>query len=349
MSQTFPLSQRSLLWLLAAAAAMIVVMGSAPAQAQAASSQAQPSSSGTVSARAAVKLSSASVRRCKARARKAARHAHRPRKARRAALRRCLASARAAKRSRPPAPAPEPTPTPEPAPAPTTSTGTLFSDSFTGSDGIITSADAYWKLTDTLLARDLNWEGETGTMFRRSEAARSTTNVTRMFRFWTKRSDFGDVKVEMDLRTLFYHAGDSSMPATDWDGVKLWLRRQVVNGSSSANVKPALYSAEVNRRQGNVIIQKKCGGQDNYVVIANTPWSGSPNPAKLGQWEHVGGTVHTNSDGSVTVQVIRDGAVVLSGTDAGAGGCAPITAAGKVGVRGDNAEFDFDNFLVTAN
>lgn len=241
-----------------------------------------------------------------------------------------------------------PAPAPEPEPTPAVSPGVLFSDAFSGPDGIITSADAFWNPYDTTLARDPNWEGESGTMYRRAEAARSTTNITRVFRFWTTRSDFANVNVQMDLRTHFYHAGDLSMPAASWDGVKLWLRRQVINGTSSANVSPALYTAEVNRRQGNVVIQKKCTGQDSYTVLANTAWSGNPNPAKIGQWERVGGTVRTNADGSVTVQVIRDGAVVLTGTDNGAGGCAPITAAGKVGVRGDNTEFDFDNFTVTA-
>jgi hypothetical protein len=250
------------------------------------------------------------------------------------------------------APEPAPAPAPEPAPAPAApapaAPGVLFSDAFDGPDGIITSADAFWNPANALLPRSANWEGESGTMYRRAEAALSATSLSRVFRFWTVRSDFGDVKVEMDLRTLFFHAGAADMPAADWDGVKLWLRRQVVNGTSSANVKPALYTAEVNRRQGNVVIQKKCGGQDGYVVLGNTPWSGNPNPARVGQWERVGGTARTNADGSVTLQVIRGGTVVLTGTDRGAGGCPPITAAGKVGVRGDNTEFEFDNLTVTA-
>ncbi|MDQ3849206.1 MAG: hypothetical protein M3296_01130 [Actinomycetota bacterium] len=235
---------------------------------------------------------------------------------------------------------------PQAVPAP--ATGVLFADAFIGPDGVITSADAYWNPNDASWARDRNWEGESGTMYRGSNAAASRTDTTRMFRFWTTRSDFANVRVEMDLRTNSFHAGTPDMPAVDWDGVKLWLRRQVVRGSSSASVAPALYTAEVSRRQGNVVIQKKCGGQDAYLVLANTPWSGNPNPARIGQWERVGGSVRTNADGSVTVQVIRNGAVVLTGTDTGAGGCPPITTPGKVGVRGDNTAFDFDNFTVTA-
>jgi hypothetical protein len=44
----------------------------------------------------------------------------------------------------------------------------------------------------------------------------------------------------------------------------------------------------------------------------------------------------------------RNGTKLLSATDTGLG-CAPITAAGGVGVRGDNDDFNIDNFVVTAN
>ena len=226
------------------------------------------------------------------------------------------------------------TPTPTPTPAPTTTTDSpLFSDSFTGSDGIITSSDQYWGGGST----DPNWEGESGTMYRRGNTAWTNSAV---YRFWTKRSDFTNVRVEMDLKNNGYFG-----TYRDWDGVKIWLRRQYINGSSSANVKPGLYTAEVNRRQGNVIIQKKCAGQDDYTVLAATPWSGNPNPARIGVWERVGGTIRTNTDGSVTVQVIRNGTVVLAGTDRGNNGCGIITV-GKVGVRSDNVDQNVDNFTV---
>lgn len=248
----------------------------------------------------------------------------------------------------PPAADPVPSlPTPTVVPTPPAPAGVLFSDRFAGPDGAITSAAAYWNPNDSTLPRDRNWEGESGTMYRRSETAAPT--AAGGSRFWTTRSDFDNVRVEMDLLNNGFSTGSASSPAVGWDGVKLWLRRQVVNGTSSANVKPGLYTAEVSRRQGNVVIQKKCGGQDAYAILANTSWSGSPNPAKVGEWERVGGTIRTNGDGSVTVQVIRDGAVVLTGEDRGAGGCPPIISPGKVGVRSDNTDFRFDNFTVTAD
>lgn len=230
-----------------------------------------------------------------------------------------------------------PATTPE-VPAPTA--GLDMTDTFTGPDGTITTAGAFWNPDDPSRPRDPQWEGESGAMYRRDNTAASTSPV---FRFWTIRSDFTDVDVQMRLR----NNGFTGTSTVDWDGVKIWLRRQVVNGSSSGNGKPGLYTAEVNRRQGNVIIQKKCGGVDDYAVIANTSWSARPNPPKIGEWERVGGTVRTNADGSVKLQVIRDGQVVLSGTDTGAGGCPPIRTAGKVGVRADNTDFQFDDFTAT--
>lgn len=340
------------------AAAVMTVLTTVPGPAAATTSKAQASTTAAAEKRAAAQRRAA-ARRCVRAARRSGRA-----RARALARGRCNRARFAVRRKTRPSTttttttttATEPTtstsaePTTSTALEPSTSTApastALFADSFAGPDGIITSADAFWNPTNTSLARDPGWEGESGTMYRRADSAAS--GDSRVFRFWTKRSDFGNVNVEMDLRLNSFHAGTSDLPAVSWDGVKIWLRRQVVNGSSSANGKPGFYVAEVNRRQGNVIIQKKCTGRDDYEILANTPWSGNPNPAKIGQWERVGGTVHTNADGSVSIGVIRDGQVVLTATDTGSGLCAPI-GAGKVGVRGDNADFNFDNVSVTAN
>ena len=60
----------------------------------------------------------------------------------------------------------------------------------------------------------------------------------------------------------------------------------------------------------------------------------------------VGATVRTNADGSVTLTLVREGAVLATATDRGIG-CAPIVAPGKVGIRGDNDDFTVDDFTVT--
>jgi hypothetical protein len=43
--------------------------------------------------------------------------------------------------------------------------------------------------------------------------------------------------------------------------------------------------------------------------------------------------------------MVRHGKTVLEATDSGVG-CAPITSAGRVGVRGDSTNFNVDDFQV---
>lgn len=229
----------------------------------------------------------------------------------------------------------------------------MLRDEFAGNDGIITNAYAYWSPTDTLGYRSSIWENETATLYRRAntgwsgvpdgggdvDRTSSQVNGSEMFRMWTQRSDFENVLVTMKLRHEGYTNGSTAdWPAKSWDGLKLWLRRGGRTGSHN------LYTVEVNRRQGNVMLQKKCAGSDQYTILAQTPSSSTP--ALADQWETVGGSVKTNADGTVSLQLIREGRVVLEATDNGAGGCAPITAAGRVGIRGDNTQFSVDDFVV---
>ena len=87
-----------------------------------------------------------------------------------------------------------------------------------------------------------------------------------------------------------------------WDGVKIYLRRH--DGDN-------FYTAEVNRREGNVIVQRKCDGR--YALLGGT--RSAATPAYAGEWEYVGGTVVNQSDGAVRIQVVRRDAVVLEVTD----------------------------------
>lgn len=252
--------------------------------------------------------------------------------------------------------APAPTPTPAPAPAPAPAGAVLFADQFTGVDGLITNNYAYWKSWDTTAIQDPNWAVEGGSMFRLDSTAwtgvpdniystnrlSSNGNGSQVFRAWTKRKDFASVRADFDLKNNGYTAGSPDRPAVLWDGVKVWLHHTYdLYG----------YALEVNRRQGNVIIQKKVAANTadgyQYHVLCNTPWSGNPNPATIGAWERVGAIARNNADGSVTLQVLRNGAVALQCVDNGSVGGAPLRS-GDVGIRGDNTDFQFDNVTVTA-
>ena len=162
----------------------------------------------------------------------------------------------------------------------------------------------------------------------------SNGSGSEVFRLWTKRS-FQDVNVTFSLRNNGYAAG--SQGERSWDGVKIWLRRQGGTGSVG------LYTAEVNRRQGNIMIQKKCGGSDEYHILSQARPEGST--ASFDQWEKVGGSVKNRSDGSVKLTLMRHGQTVLEATDDGVG-CAPIRSGGRVGIRGDSTNFNADDFLV---
>jgi hypothetical protein len=234
-------------------------------------------------------------------------------------------------------------------PAPT-SGNELLRDDFSGDDGLITNGYAYWDDGDDDAFRSSIWEQETASFFRRANTGwsglldgahpdRTSSNGTgsQMFRMWTKRSDFDNVLVTMRLQHEGYGNGSGDWSAHSWDGLKLWLRRGGRTGSHN------LYTVEVNRRENNVMIQKKCAGSDEYHILDMT--SKNSMPATNG-WESVGGSVKTNPDGTVTVELIRNGRVVLDGTDDGVGGCAPITEPGRVGIRGDNTQFSVDDFVV---
>jgi hypothetical protein len=251
---------------------------------------------------------------------------------------------------RPAAPA-SPAPGSTDRPAPVTG-GQLLRDDFEGPDGLITNKYAFWNASDKTAFRSSIWEAETGSFFRRGGTGwtgvpddvspnRDSSNGTgsEIFRMWTRRADFGDVAVEMNLLHEGFTEGSPGWGAKSWDGTKIWLRRQ---GHTGADVR--FYTAEVSRRQGNVIVQKKCA-EDDYALLAQT--SSNSIPARTGEWERVGGVARNNPDGSVTIQVLRGGRVVLEAVDRGEL-CEPLRAAGRVGIRADNSQFRVDDFTVSA-
>lgn len=226
----------------------------------------------------------------------------------------------------------------------------LFRDDFNRSDRIETNEYAFWNGTLPPSVISPNWEMGSGTLFVRDgagytghpdavspDAASSNGTHSAIFRLKTRRSDFGDALVSLRLQTLGL-TGTPETPPTSWDGVHVWLRYQS---------ERQLYDVSVNRRDGAVMIKKKVsGGESNggtYYDVA----SGWLRPA-YGQWIDVSTTVTTNADGSVTIRLYTNGDLVLEGTDHDVGGVPPITRPGAVGLRGDNAEFLFDDLTVRA-
>lgn len=227
----------------------------------------------------------------------------------------------------------------------------LFEDTFDRPDGLVTNEYAYWNptLSDAVVSPD--WEMTSGSLFTLDDHAYTgvpddvgpnadSTNGTNsaVFRLTTRRADFSNVSVSFDLDMLGL-TSTATTPPVAWDGLHVFLRYQS---------EYSLYYASIDRRDGTTIIKKKVpGGPSNGGTYFDLGQSGV-HAIPFGQWEHVEATIDTNADGSVTIRLYANGSLVASALDDGSVGGAPILDAGKVGIRGDNAEFQFDDFTVNA-
>lgn len=226
---------------------------------------------------------------------------------------------------------------------------TLFATGFAGGDGLVTNSYASLYPEAPGVAVSPEWELTGGSLYRRAgrgwtgvpdgvnpDATSSNGTGSAIFRLHTRQSGFGDVAVSFLLRVNAL-SSTSRTPATAWDGAHVWLRYQ-----SGA----ALYAVSVERRDGIVVIKKKCpGGTTNGGTYYNlTPYV--PVSLDFTTWRRVQATVDTRADGSVSLGLYVDGELVLSALDTGTG-CAPISGTGAVGIRGDNAELELDDVTVT--
>lgn len=221
-----------------------------------------------------------------------------------------------------------------------------LTDTFEGPDGLVTNEYAYWNPSRGV-ATSPTWELNSGSLFRRSgagwtgvpdgdapDAASIQHTGSVVFRMMSKRVALGNVRVRARIRVDSL-VTTSRTPARDWDGVHLWLRYQS---------EESLYIVSVARRDGAAVIKKKCaGGTSNggtYVQIGPTGHL----PIAPGAWQGVEATATTTPAGTVQITATRAGRLLVSGVDDGEG-CPPITAAGRVGIRGDNAEFGLDDVV----
>lgn len=250
---------------------------------------------------------------------------------------------------------PAPTTTTTKAPAPTTTTtttappaagGALVEDHFDRPDGLISNEYAFWSPSSSSARHDAVWQLNSGSLFakggvgftgvpddREPNAASSNGTDSAILRLLTNQADLTNFEVSFKLR----HEGfvtTSSTPAVAWDGVHVFLRY-----ADEEN----LYYASVNRRDGTTQIKKKVsGGPSNggtYYTLAD-----GKNPFTIGAWQSVRATIEDQSDGSVAISLFADGRLVARAVDKGTGG--PVIRSGQSGIRGDNSQFSFDDFVV---
>ena len=206
---------------------------------------------------------------------------------------------------------------------------TRISDDFAGSDGLIAAenrpgTDAAWIMTSGSLFRSdgMGWSG------RPDGGGPAPATGSAVFRMVSADRSLSDVDVKVKLR-VDELVETPRTPAQDFDGVHIWVRYQSAQ---------QLYAVSVDRRDGSMVIKKKCeGGTDNggtyYDLTPFLPGAAIP----FGEWQDVTVAVRDLPDGSVRINASRDGKPIEA-VDTGLG-CAPLLGGGGVGVRGDNAEF----------
>jgi hypothetical protein len=231
------------------------------------------------------------------------------------------------------------------------SSDVLFAPKFPTTDGLITNEYAYWNSTSPTAVKSADWEmtggslfaksgyGWTGKIDRLSPGPTSTTGTgSGVFRLNTKRYTFGDVRIRLTTQFIRLEDNPVAFPVA-WDGMHIWLRYQS---------QYHLYYASVARRDGAVLIKKKCpGGFSNGGTYYTLTPEVKGYPIALGKWRDVGATAVNYPDGSVRITLLVNGNFIVGVNDKGVG-CAPIRAPGAVGIRGDNAEFLFSKFEVSS-
>jgi hypothetical protein len=193
------------------------------------------------------------------------------------------------------------------------------------------------------------WSGVPDTVAPDRFSERSTGSA--VFRLRTRRASFRDVEVRAEIRVnRWSKARRGALPA-----IVLWVRYAS---------ERRLYWPSVLRADGRVDIEKKVPGgpyPDNagtYYILP--PYTRRGWPVRLGRWYRIAVRVRNGGAGSVSISTYRDGRRMMTSVDRGAGqrvqvartggGAAnpvpAITGAGRLGIRGDNADFNVRSYVV---
>jgi hypothetical protein len=226
----------------------------------------------------------------------------------------------------------------------------VFAAAFPSTTTLVTNEYAYWNPKHTDKVVSPIWEMTSGSLFARAgtgwtgkiddgrpDAHSATATNSAIFRMRSKVTSYGDVTLTTDLSVLGL-TSTASTPKQSWDGVHLWLRYQS---------EYQLYAVSVARRDGGVVIKKKCPGgpsNDGTYYALGKQVNGVPIP--LNAWRTVSATARNTANGTVTLSVSLAGKQITTAVDNGVG-CAAIRSAGAVGVRGDNTQFQFRKLTVS--
>ncbi len=207
-------------------------------------------------------------------------------------------------------------------------------------DHLVTNEYAHWNSGAPDARTSRQWEMTSGSLFVRNkvaysgraergevDAASSKATNSAVFRLFTKQRTYDDVQFSLRFRMIGF--ARSGGPVDDWDGLHLWLRYRD---------QTQMYIASVARRDGTATLKRKDpGGSDNggmYRLLTSTNA-----PLSMGEWHTALATIRTVRLG-VEFTLDVDGRRVLETIDSGSSG-EPLRAAGAVGIRADNLEFEF--------
>lgn len=217
----------------------------------------------------------------------------------------------------------------------------LFSPDFAKS-GLVTNEYAYWNHGTRGSVVSDDWSITSGSLFARNgsgwtgpvdatspNADSSNATDSAVFRLRSRAKDFGNVGVGFDLKVNALTATERT-PSREWDGVHVWLHYQ-----NAAN----LYYVSVSRRDGEIVIGKKANGV--YVQLSKRTGEKFP----LDRWRHVETTIVADGD-NVTIRLLLGDELVERVTDGGRRKGPALIAPGRIGLRGDNADFQFRDLRV---
>ena len=209
---------------------------------------------------------------------------------------------------------------------------------------LVTNEYAYWHPNDPLSIKSPIWEMDSGSLFLKNglywtgvpadkapNYNSTTGNNSAVFRLNTKNFGYQNFTVSFNLNIVGMTTTKTT-PVVNWDGVHVFLRYQ-----SEYN----LYYASVKRRDGNMVIKKKCpGGVSNngtYYDLSSYTKLNTPSNIKV--------SIQNQTDGSVKIDIYNGNTIILTGIDKGIG-CSVISRAGATGIRGDNTQFYFGSFTI---
>ena len=238
-------------------------------------------------------------------------------------------------------------------------------EAFGGADGSLWASDsAYWGRSDLGFGENPRWFAEGGKVYRQGGMGRVSEGV---FRMWS-RARYTNVRVEGDFVLDGYNTLRNGVTG-DWGGVKLWTRRWIVNPQTSdpkasgdgSRVNdgpgPRGYSIEFATKGGHIYFQKKLPGDTRSIYPNYNTYSQFGTYYLIGSYDtrtfttgvkhHVAVDTINNADGSVTLRLYIDGVKVKEYVDSGQRGGPPLRSEGRVGVRGDEANFRIDDLTTT--